>query len=97
MVVFDKTGRLAGLQSRADAAEPRRYDPADLMLDRFMLYHANDKVERALENDPASVAACRSTRTSATARCAARVSLRFEPALPNRLPLWTSSSPTSSS
>ena len=54
VIVFDKTGRLAGLQSRADAAEPHEYDPAGLPLDRFMLYHANDKVERALEDDPAS-------------------------------------------
>lgn len=54
LILFDKTGRLDGLKARADAARPPAYDPADAQLDRFMLYHANDKVERALDDDPAS-------------------------------------------
>lgn len=54
LILFDKTGRLATLKARADAARPPAYDPADAQLDHFVLYHANDKVERALDADPAS-------------------------------------------
>jgi len=53
-VLFDKTGSLADLKASADAAQPRAYDPAAAQLDQFMLYHANDKVERALSADPES-------------------------------------------
>lgn len=53
-VLFDKTGSLAELTARANAAQPRAYDPAATQLDQFMLYHANDKVERALSSDPES-------------------------------------------
>lgn len=42
------------LKQRADGAQPPAYDPADAQFDQFMLYHANDKVERALDDDPAS-------------------------------------------
>jgi predicted nucleotidyltransferase len=54
VILFDKTGSLAGVKARADAAQPPVYDPADAQLDRFMLHHANDKVQRALVDDPAS-------------------------------------------
>lgn len=54
LILFDKTGRLAELTACADAVEPRPYDPAAAQLDRFMLYHANDKVERPLTSDPES-------------------------------------------
>jgi hypothetical protein len=54
LILFDKTGRLDELKSLADAANAPAYDPADSQLDQFMLYHANEKVERALEDDPAS-------------------------------------------
>ena len=54
LILFDKTGCLAELRARAAAARPPAYDPADAQFDQFMLYHANDKVERALDDDPAS-------------------------------------------
>lgn len=54
LILFDKTARLDGLKARADAARPPAYDPADARFDQFMLYHANDKVERALDDDLAS-------------------------------------------
>lgn len=54
LVLFDKTGRLEELKGRADAARSPAYDPKDARLDRFVLHHANDKVARALESDPAS-------------------------------------------
>lgn len=53
-VLIDKTGSLADLKAAADAAQPRAYDPTAAQLDQFMLYHANDKVERALSSDPDS-------------------------------------------
>ena len=54
LILFDKTGCLDELKARADAIRAPAHDPADARLDHFMLYHANDKVERALEDDPAS-------------------------------------------
>lgn len=55
LVVFDKTaGELETLRQRATGAEAPAYDPAAAKFDQFMLYHANDKVERALVSDPAS-------------------------------------------
>lgn len=54
LILFDKTGRLDELKERADAARPPAYDPAESHFDQFMLYHSNDKVERALDDDPAS-------------------------------------------
>jgi len=53
-VLFDKTGGLADLTARAGVVQPRAYDPATTQLDRFMLYHANDKVARGLRSDPES-------------------------------------------
>ncbi len=53
-ILFDKTGRLDAVKARADAAAPSEYDVADSRFDQFLLYHANDKVERALDGDPAS-------------------------------------------
>jgi hypothetical protein len=53
-IVFDKTGELAALVDCANAVQAPAYDPAEAPLDRFMLHHANDKVERALEADPES-------------------------------------------
>lgn len=54
LILFDKTGRLADLKAAADAARPPSYDPAAAALDQFILYHADDKVRRALVDDPAS-------------------------------------------
>lgn len=53
-IIFDKTGRLAGLIDRADAARPRRYAPEDVQQIQFLVAHADDKVTRALEADPAA-------------------------------------------
>jgi hypothetical protein len=54
LVLFDKTGSIAELKARADAVRPPAYDPAAIQFDQFMLYHANDKVERSLSSDPES-------------------------------------------
>lgn len=54
LILFDKTGSLAELMARASGAQPRAYDPAAAQFDQFMLYHANDKVERPLDSDPES-------------------------------------------
>lgn len=54
LILFDKTGRLDELKARADAVDAPAYDPADARFDQFLLYHANDKAERVLDEDPAS-------------------------------------------
>jgi predicted nucleotidyltransferase len=54
VIVFDKTGGLTELLARANAVQPPAYDPGSAQFDRFMLYHANDKVERSLTTDPES-------------------------------------------
>lgn len=54
LIVFDKTGELTELLARADKVRAPAYDPASAQLDSFMLYHANDKVERSLASDPTS-------------------------------------------
>ena len=54
LIVFDKTGDLTRVLARADAVQAPAYDPAFAQFDSFMLYHANDKVERALTTDPES-------------------------------------------
>lgn len=53
-IVFDKTGDLTEMLARANAMQAPAYDPAAAQFDSFMLYHANDKVERSLATDPAS-------------------------------------------
>jgi hypothetical protein len=54
IIVFDKTGELTGLQEKAKRIDPPRYKQKSEQFDQFMLYHANDKVERVLADDPAS-------------------------------------------
>jgi hypothetical protein len=53
-ILFDKTGHLDELVARASAIRAPAYDLGNAKFDQFLLYHANDKVERALENDPFS-------------------------------------------
>jgi hypothetical protein len=54
LILFDKTGRLAELNERADTAPAPVYNSADMQFDQFILYHANDKVERPLTDGPES-------------------------------------------
>ncbi len=54
LVVFDKTGELAKLRTTAQAAKPATYISADYSWAQFMLYHANNKVERYVDDDPES-------------------------------------------
>lgn len=54
LIVFDKTGDLTKLLNRANAVQAPVYDTAAAQFDSFMLYHANDKVERSLTSDPES-------------------------------------------
>jgi polymorphic toxin system nucleotidyltransferase-like protein len=54
LIVFDKTGELHKLKQRAKKVLPPQYIKKDHQFVQFMLYHANDKVERYLEDDPSS-------------------------------------------
>ncbi len=53
-IIFDKTGEITNLQSKARQVEPERLKGKDYLFIQFMLYHANDKVERYIEEDPPS-------------------------------------------
>ncbi len=54
IIVFDKTGELAALKDRALLARPKALTQNDHQFIQFMLYHANNKVERHLDSDPAA-------------------------------------------
>jgi hypothetical protein len=54
VILFDKTGEVTALQGTVRGAQPSKYEPKDYLFVQFMLYHANDKVERVLVNDPLS-------------------------------------------
>jgi predicted nucleotidyltransferase len=54
VILFDKTGELTTLQDEIKNTNPTKYEPRDYQFVQFMLYHANNKVERALDNDPQS-------------------------------------------
>lgn len=54
VIVFDKTGELTALQKKVQSIKPQQYEPKDYQFAQFMLYHANNKVERVLEDDPVS-------------------------------------------
>ncbi len=54
VLVFDKTGQLTALQRRVQGIKPKKYTNKDHKFVQFMIYHANNKVERALESDPSS-------------------------------------------
>ena len=52
VIVFDKGGELGRLKAWAAGARPRPATAADRQWLAFMVYHANDKVERSLTADP---------------------------------------------
>ncbi len=52
VIVFDKGGELGRLKASAAGARPRPATAADRQWLAFMVYHANDKVERSLTADP---------------------------------------------
>lgn len=54
VILFDKTGELTKLQRRVRNSKPQKYTQKDHQFLQFMLYHANNKVERVLEEDPAA-------------------------------------------
>lgn len=54
VILFDKTGELTKLQNKVRNTKPKRYTEKDFQFVQFMLYHANNKVERVLKDDPAS-------------------------------------------
>lgn len=54
VILFDKTGELTKLQKKVQDAKPQKLGPKDYQFVQFMLYHANNKVERVLEDDPIS-------------------------------------------
>lgn len=54
LIVFDKTGELPALRAQAREARPKPVSPDEHQLIHFMIYHVNDKVERALTSDPAT-------------------------------------------
>lgn len=54
VIVFDKTGELTKLKKRMLATKPQKYTSKDHQFVQFMLYHANNKVERFLNDDPAA-------------------------------------------
>jgi predicted nucleotidyltransferase len=53
-IIFDKTGELDRLRQQALRAHPRPFTPDDHQRAQFLVYHANDKAERFLEDDPLS-------------------------------------------
>lgn len=58
IILFDKTGELAKLKERLLREEPDVITKEKYQLSQFMIYHANDKVERNLVTDPASAMLC---------------------------------------
>ncbi len=54
IILFDKTGELTRLQKTVRSIKPQAYSKTDYQFVRFMLYHANNKVERVLKDDPVS-------------------------------------------
>lgn len=58
VIIFDKTGALEELRAWAREAAPSHATPADYQLLRFSVFHAHNKVARALESDaPAALLA----------------------------------------
>jgi hypothetical protein len=53
-IVFDKDGQLTALRAEVAATRPRPVDPREHQLMQFMLFHADDKVRRHIDADPAS-------------------------------------------
>ncbi|MGE5333848.1 MAG: nucleotidyltransferase domain-containing protein [Nitrososphaerota archaeon] len=54
LILFDKTGELTALQETIRSTKPQKLEPKDYQFVQFMFYHANNKVERVLEDDPMS-------------------------------------------
>lgn len=54
VIIFDKTGELTKLQTKVQNVQPQKYSPRDYQHAQFMLYHADSKVERFLNDDPAA-------------------------------------------
>ena len=54
VILFDKTGELTKLQNIVKGTKPQPYTTKDYQFLQFMLYHANNKVERVLHYDPIS-------------------------------------------
>jgi hypothetical protein len=54
LVVFDKTGKLVVLRSRARQAQPKPFTEADRQRVQFLIFHANNKAESVLHSDPST-------------------------------------------
>lgn len=54
IILFDKTGELTKLQRKVRNSKSQKYTQKDYQFLQFMLYHANNKVERVLKDDPVS-------------------------------------------
>ena len=54
LIVFDRTGELRALRDEARRAHPQPVTPADHQLLQFLVYHADDKARRALDEDTAT-------------------------------------------
>ncbi len=54
IILFDKTGRLTKLVKKLDKVRPQKWTREMESEQRFLMYHANDKVVRNLEKDPVS-------------------------------------------
>lgn len=52
VILFDRTGELTALQRKVRNTKPQKYTSKDYQFVQFMLYHANNKVERVLKDDP---------------------------------------------
>ena len=52
LIVFDKTGELATLQTQASQVKPLAVHVEEQQFLQFMFFHGNDKVQRNLEDDP---------------------------------------------
>lgn len=52
VILFDKTGELTKLKQEIRDTKPPKYKQKDYQFVQFMLYHANNKVERFLRDDP---------------------------------------------
>lgn len=52
IIIFDKTGELTKLQQQVAKTKAFKYKRSDYQFVQFMLYHANNKVERFIEDDP---------------------------------------------
>jgi hypothetical protein len=52
IILFDTTGELTALQESVRSIKSQKLEPKDYQFVQFMFYHANNKVERVLEDDP---------------------------------------------